>query len=127
VDDSPAFREFLRDLLSGVARQVVECGSGDGALDAYRKHTPDWVLMDVTMPGEVDGLAATAAIIREFPGARVLIVTQHPSEGLEQAARKAGARGFLSKDNCLRLRDWLCEGAKGVKQGLMPGLFEVKQ
>jgi DNA-binding NarL/FixJ family response regulator len=127
VDDSPAFRTFLRDLLSDVARQVFECGSGEGALAAYREHAPDWVLMDIAMPGKLDGLAATTAIIREFPSACVLIVTQHDGKAMEQAASKAGARGFLGKDNCLLLRDWLCDGTKGGSEGRAPGLFKVKQ
>jgi two-component system NarL family response regulator len=50
---------------------VAECGSGEQAIEAYRAHRPDVVLMDWRLTG-MSGVEATAAIRREFPEARVV-------------------------------------------------------
>lgn len=102
VEDSAVMRRLLRSLLSGLATEIHECTDGSQALAAYRQHQPDWVLMDIEMP-ELDGLAATRQILAEFPAARVVIVTQHDSAKFRTAARRAGACGFISKENLLEL------------------------
>jgi two-component system NarL family response regulator len=77
---------------------VVECGSGEQAVAAYREHRPDVVLMDWRLPG-MSGVDATAAIRREFPVARVIVFTVY--EGEEDVARavEAGVVGYLPKSS----------------------------
>jgi len=62
--------------------------------------------MDVSME-PVDGIAATRHIVQAFPGARVVMVTQHADPSLRDAAREAGACGYVLKDNLLDVRRFL--------------------
>jgi len=52
-------------------------------------------------------LAATQQIVTARPGAQVIIVTSHNEASLREAARKAGARGYILKENLLEIRQWL--------------------
>jgi DNA-binding NarL/FixJ family response regulator len=58
---------------------------------------PDVVLMDINMPG-VDGLEATRRILSRQPGTRVLMVTGSDAHQDVDAARTAGAAGYVTKD-----------------------------
>jgi len=77
---------------------VAEAGTGLDAVDAARAHRPDVILMDIRMP-EMDGLAATSAIIAEadWP-VRVLILTTFDADEYVYQALRAGASGFVLKD-----------------------------
>jgi DNA-binding NarL/FixJ family response regulator len=75
---------------------VAEVGSGESAVDAYRKHAPLLVIMDVRLPG-MSGTEATAAIVREFPEARILMLSTHSGEEEVYRALQAGARGYVLK------------------------------
>jgi two-component system NarL family response regulator len=76
---------------------VAQATSGWQAVDLFRKHAPDIVLMDLRMP-DMDGIAATAAICREQPNARVLILSNYENEEDVRRAMAAGARGYIKKD-----------------------------
>lgn len=106
VDDNPEVRRVLRRLLSGVADQVTECDDGDAVLAAYADCQPDWVLMDIEMK-RLDGIAATEQLLIREPAARVLIVTNYDNAGLRQAAQRAGARGYVLKENLFELQQTL--------------------
>lgn len=95
VDDHAAFRRMVRAFLP--PGEVTECADGRDALACYEAERPDWVLMDVEMPG-VDGLTATRELKQRFPAARVIIVTHHHEDELRVAALDAGASEFLLKD-----------------------------
>ena len=77
---------------------VAEAGNGLEAIDAVRKHRPDVVLMDIRMP-EMDGLAATAAILEaaDWPLKVIILTTFDPDEYV-YSALQAGASGFVLKD-----------------------------
>lgn len=75
---------------------VAEAGNGQEALDAYRKHHPSLVIMDVRLPG-MSGADSTAAILAEFPDARVLMLSTHSGEEEIYRAMQAGARGYVVK------------------------------
>ena len=78
--------------------QVVgEAGTGEAALDEFRYHLPDLVLMDVRLPG-MSGAETTAAILREFPNARILMLSTHSGEEEVYRALQAGARGYVLKN-----------------------------
>jgi two-component system NarL family response regulator len=99
ADDHPMVREGL---CAVVARQhnmcvVAQAGNGQEVVDLYRLHRPDVVLMDMTMP-HLDGLAATRAIIAEFPQARIIILSLHAGEDTVYEAIQAGARAYMLKD-----------------------------
>lgn len=103
VDDHPLVRAGLRGMLTGERglEVVGEAASGAEALELVRRLRPDLVLMDVRMP-EMDGLATTRAIKREFPMTGVLIVTTHASPEYLFEALKAGAAGYVLKDAAQR-------------------------
>ena len=103
VDDSELMRRLIKALIGGVADVIVECASGEAAYAAYAAHRPDWVLMDIQLPG-LDGVAATGQIRAEFPDARILIVSDYGDERLRAAARAAGACGYVLKENLLEVR-----------------------
>ena len=98
VDDRADFRQLISEILLPHATQVCECENGSQVLEAYRKESPECVLMDVRM-GTMDGLTATRQLLEHFPDARVLIISAHNLEQMRAAARDAGALGFLSKDD----------------------------
>lgn len=75
---------------------VAEAGSGEAALEAYRKYHPSLVMMDLRLPG-MSGIDCTAALIREFPDACILILSTHSGEEEIYRAMHAGARGYVVK------------------------------
>lgn len=99
-------RRLMKRMLADLAEEFAECDDGGEALEAYACSRPDWVLMDIEMK-VMDGITATAQIRAVFPEARVIIVTNHDNQALRQAAREAGARGYILKDNLLEMRSLL--------------------
>src|SRR5262245_14002718 len=104
VDDNPAMRRLIGRVVANPGVAIHECGDGAGALAEFEKHRPDWVLMDVEMK-EKDGLAATREIVSSFPDARVVIVTRHDDDQTRAAARAAGARAYVVKEDLIGLRE----------------------
>ena len=58
---------------------VAEVGNGEGAVDAFSRYRPNLVIMDIRLPG-MSGAEATAAILREFPEACILMLSTHSGE-----------------------------------------------
>lgn len=102
VDDHSGFRQVVRTMIQSTGAEIVECEDGAQALKQYPSCRPDLVLMDIEMRG-LDGLQATARIKASFPTARILMLTQYDDPELRVAARKAGATGYLLKDNLSQL------------------------
>jgi DNA-binding NarL/FixJ family response regulator len=92
---------------------VAEVGSGEAALEAYNLHRPNLVIMDVRLPG-MDGAAATAALLRDFPDACVLMLSTHSGEEEIYRAMQAGARGYVLKSV---LREDLLRAIRDVHAG----------
>lgn len=111
VDDNAAFRKVLRSFLADLA-QVHECEDGSEALSSYEEHRPDWVLMDLSMPG-VNGLTALRVILAAHPEARVAVLTQNDSPALRAAAAQAGARQYFLKDDLTQLRSMMISSDPG--------------
>jgi DNA-binding NarL/FixJ family response regulator len=99
ADDQDLVREGLRMMLEAEPdiEVVSEANTGIGALDAARLHDPDVVLMDVRMP-QLDGIEATARLVRTSARTRVLVLTTFDLDEYVYRAMKAGASGFLLKD-----------------------------
>lgn len=103
VDDNERMRQMIRTFIADLTSDIVECSDGSEALDAYRKHRPDIVLMDLKM-ARMDGLAATSQILQSFPETRIVIVSQWDDAPFREAARLAGAETIVSKADLLPLR-----------------------
>lgn len=99
VDDQAMVRAGLRMLLDVEADidVVAEAGTGVEAVALAARHHPDVILMDIRMP-ELDGLEATRRILAGDEGARVLILTTFNHDDLVYEALRAGASGFVLKD-----------------------------
>lgn len=99
VDDHPMMREGLCAAISrNVEVSVVgEARDGQEAIDLYRLHRPDVVLMDLSMP-QMDGMAAARAIREEFPDAGIIIFSASSGDETVYQALRAGARAYLLKD-----------------------------
>jgi two-component system response regulator DesR len=116
ADDQALVRGALSALL-GLERDlevVAEVSSGDQVVEAVREHRPNVALLDVEMPG-LDGIEATAALRKEFPDVRVLIVTTFGRPGFLRRAMQAGASGFVVKDTPAAQ---LADAVRRVHQGL---------
>jgi len=92
---------------------VAEAGNGEAAQAAYRKHHPSLVIMDVRLPG-TSGAEATAAIVQEFPEARILMLSTHSGEEEVFRSLQAGARGYILKS---AMREELLRAIREVFQG----------
>ena len=103
ADDQTAFRNGLRDLL-GRAREidiVGEAANGKEAVEAALSLRPDITLMDIRMP-VLDGVAATAAIRRQWADACVIVLTTFDEDHLIRRSMRAGASGYLLKGTPLK-------------------------
>jgi len=74
VEDNPRMRQMIRAVVADLAAPITECEGGEEVCACYAARRPDWVLMDVELPG-LDGIAATRALLAAEPATRVLIVT----------------------------------------------------
>lgn len=110
VDDNAQMREMMRNYLPCASDQIRECTDGADALAAYTNFLPDFVLMDWQMK-RMDGLKATEEILRVFPEACILLVTQFDDAELRKTAFEIGIRDFISKDDLTKLREVFPVGA----------------
>jgi DNA-binding NarL/FixJ family response regulator len=99
VDDHPVVREGISAMLSRISSLAVLGDAADGqqALDMVRSLKPDVVLMDLRLP-VMDGVMATARIVRDFPETKVLILTTYDQDEMIVSGLRAGAKGYLLKD-----------------------------
>ncbi len=99
VDDHPAFRKGLAALIESEPdfQVVAEAGDGLEAIDLFRKTRPNVVLMDLRLPG-MGGVEATIAIRKEFPDARIIVLTTFDADEDIYRAIQSGAKSFLLKD-----------------------------
>ncbi len=100
VDDHKIVRQGVRAYLHTLADiQVIgEADSGAAAIQAVEQYQPDVVLMDLEMPGELDGIAATRQIRKLRPQTQVIVVTSHHQDEYIFPAVRAGAISYLLKD-----------------------------
>ena len=99
VDDHFIVRIGLQTSLSMSPEMCVvkEASTAAQAIEMYRQERPDVVLMDVRLPDK-SGVEATSSICREFPGAKVIMISTYDSEVDIHRAFQAGARGYLLKN-----------------------------
>jgi len=118
VDDHPLLREGIATLVNAEAdmKLVAEASTGQEAIQKFRLHHPDVTLMDLQMP-EMNGTEAITEIRREFPDARIIVLTTYTGDTQVLGALKAGARAYLLKaDVHLELLDVIRSVHAGQKR-----------
>jgi RNA polymerase sigma factor (sigma-70 family) len=101
VDDHAFVREGLRaflDLQDGI-EVVGEAADGEEAIAAADRLRPDVVLLDLVMPGRLDGVAAIRVLRERLPAARAIVLTSFLDEDKLLPALRAGAAGYLLKNS----------------------------
>jgi len=123
AEDATIVREGLRMILSANADYdiVGEAEHGIEAIQLARKHNPELMLMDLSMP-RMNGMDAIREIKKENPAIRILVLTVHKSDEFIAAALDAGADGYVLKDAS---RAELMLAVKSVLEGksyISPGI-----
>jgi len=98
VDDHFVVRMGLVGSLNIEPDMIVEAeaSTGQQAIDSFRQHRPDIVLMDLKLPG-MGGVETTSVICREFPDASIIMLSTHDGEEDIYRSLQAGARTYLLK------------------------------
>lgn len=98
VDDHPLLREGIATLIRNQPDMtlIAEASSGQDAINEFQKHRPDITLMDIRLP-DMNGIDAMIAIRKNFPDARVIMLTTFEGDVEIQRALGAGARGYMLK------------------------------
>jgi CheY-like chemotaxis protein len=102
VDDHAALRKTVRQLFDGLEVNVLEAQSGEEAVKIFAAEHPEWVVMDMRMPG-MGGIKATEIIRHSDANARVIVISQFTEQEYRDQARKAGAVEFVNKEDMARI------------------------
>jgi len=99
VDDHPAYRRGLCQMLSGVEELTVvgEAETGLQAVALAQELLPDVVVMDIRMP-DLDGIEASRRLTGGASSPAVIVLTMFDDDNSVFAAMRAGAQGYLLKD-----------------------------
>jgi DNA-binding NarL/FixJ family response regulator len=98
VDDHPLLRKGIAALVNveDDMKLVAEASSGEEAIEKFRVHRPDVTLMDIQLPG-LNGIESIGEIHKEFPNAKIIVLTTYSGDAQVLRAIKAGARAYLLK------------------------------
>jgi two-component system response regulator NreC len=115
ADDHTIMRQGLRQILEHEAdfTIVAEAGSGLEAIEQAQQHQPDVAVVDIAMK-ELNGIEATAQILKRAPNTKVLILSMYSDERYVISAVKAGARGYVLKNSA---GDELIQAVHEVRKG----------
>ncbi len=95
--------DLIRVLLEDEFETIREIQDGDEALKEFTELHPDWVIMDIQMK-RLDGISTTSLLKMKYPEAKIIILTNYPDGELRAAAQKAGALGYVLKENISEVR-----------------------
>ena len=96
VDDEELIRRFIVTFLSQLGYSCVTAVDGMDALDKMKENKIDAVITDIKMPN-MDGVALTVEILKQYPGLPILVMTAYGEEYSAGAAIAAGAREYIKK------------------------------
>lgn len=98
VEDEAVTAMHVEDMVAALGHVVVDVvASGPAAVAAVARTPADLVLMDISLAGGTDGIAAALEIRRADSAAAVVFMTAHTDPGTRRRAEPAGALGWLSK------------------------------
>jgi two-component system chemotaxis response regulator CheY len=97
ADDASFMRQMIREIIEEEGYEVVgEATNGIEAVEQFAELSPDLVTMDIVMP-KCSGIDAVKGILKNNPGARVVMCSALGQETLVMEALQAGARDFIVK------------------------------
>jgi two-component system, OmpR family, KDP operon response regulator KdpE len=96
VDDEPAIRRFLRASLSAQGYQVIEAQTAHGAIELFRRNTPDVVVLDLGLP-DGDGLDIIRDLRESGSAAPIIVLTSRTDEAGKVRALDLGADDYVTK------------------------------
>jgi len=97
IDDSVFLRkQIVQFFEEKLGLKVIATGAdGNDAVALYNHHKPDLITLDITMPNK-DGQQALLEILKEYPGANVLMISAVRGEAMLQCLN-SGAKGYIEK------------------------------
>jgi len=100
VDDHQVVRQGVRAFLDTQSdfSVVGEAETGEQALELADEHVPDVILMDLVLPGDIDGVEATRQVKRRSPRTQVVVLTSYHEDEYIFPAIRAGALSYVLKD-----------------------------
>lgn len=99
ADDRAEVRELVEVTLRAEDYQILQAKNGQQSIDVTRKEKPDLIIMDIMMPGEIDGIEATR-ILKNDPVTKGSIIIMLTSKGQKEDIKKgyeAGAEDYFVK------------------------------
>jgi DNA-binding NarL/FixJ family response regulator len=99
ADDHSIVRKGIRSLLENESdiEVIGEAGNGYEAIELVKKHSPNLIIMDISMP-DLNGMEATRMITGEHPGTYIIALSMHHDKRFIANMLESGAKGFLLKD-----------------------------
>jgi DNA-binding NarL/FixJ family response regulator len=100
ADDHAVMRDGVRHILERAGNFEVVCEASDGTqvIQLVREHSPQVVVLDLSMPGR-SGLDLVRQLHADHPSVRVLVLTMHAEEQYVARAFRAGAAAYLTKES----------------------------
>ena len=129
VEDHPVFREGLTMIIAAETdmEMVAQASTAEEALQEYRRTKPDVILMDQRLPG-ASGTEALIAIRREFPHAKIMMLTTSSGDIEIQRALRAGATAYVlkstPKNELLRIIRTVSTGRKHIPSDVASSVAE---
>lgn len=125
AEDHTILREGLRALLSSYSdfEIVGEAIDGRDAIQCAEKHMPDLILMDLSMP-RMNGMEAIREVKKRCPQTKILALTVHSTEEYILTALRAGADGYVLKDDASAQLVMAIKNTLMGKTYLSPGVSE---
>jgi DNA-binding NarL/FixJ family response regulator len=129
IDDHPLLSEGIATLINSQPGMELTASASTGAegIRQYRLLMPDVTLLDLRLP-DLSGIEVLTAIRKEFPGARIVLLTMFAGDAEMQRALRAGAQGYLLKSmesgQIVKTIRQVCAGQKRVPEEIASHLAE---
>ncbi len=100
IDDHPVVRKGMRSILEEIDGFTVcgEAGDGNGALRMIQDLSPNLAIVDINLKGNINGIELVKAVKERFPRTTTLVMSIDDGSLYAERAIRAGARGYISKD-----------------------------
>ncbi len=125
VDDQPAILAGMTTMIenTGIARVIATDTDGAAAISAALDHKPDLILLDVSL-GQESGIDVARKLFESWADAKVLAVSAHDDSVYVRGMMKAGAAGYMLKDNSpgeiVNAIKTIMGGGQWLSDGLVP-------